>query len=105
MNIFYESSYNGLIIISVATQRAIKLVSWIWIFGFLPRGWNRICWKFNGPMVVFYRLYNIILLLSLMATFSALIWRAWGTEPDGGLDFSIQGTGTVFVTFAVALSI
>ena len=108
INIFYESGYIGLRNISVATQRAIKLVCLKWMFGFLPRA---------GTGFVTFAGLEMALCLFLIcfitsSSFSPwwlhsvhLYCRAWGTEHDGGLDFSLQGTGTGFVTFAVALSI
>ena len=53
-------------------------------------------------MFVFDMLYNIILLFSLVATFSALIFQGLENELGGELDFSLQGAG---IDFAVALSI
>ena len=81
MYIFYESGDIRLRNISVATQRVIKLVGWRWMFGFFPRGWSQLCnlcWTSNAPLFVFDMLYNIILLLSLVATLSFLILQRLG---------------------------
>ena len=60
----------------VATHRAIQLVCRKYMFGFLPRGWNwcsNLSWTLNGFMLIFDLIYYNIFLLSLVATFSALI--------------------------------
>ena len=93
-----EGSGNGFQNISVATHRAIQLVSRIYMFGFLPIGWNR-CSNLSWTLNVFF----------FIASFSFSLWwrhsvhlycRAWQSEHGAGLDFSLQGTGTCFVTFA-----
>ena len=76
MNIFYKYGYIGLRNNSVASHMAIQLVCWKCMFGSLPMGWNRSCnlsWTKKVPMFICYLLYRIILLFSLVVTFSALI--------------------------------
>ena len=50
-------------------------------------------------MFVFDLIYKIILRLPLWRHSVHLYCRAWQSEHGGGFDFSLQGTGTCFVTF------